>query len=95
MALQVQDFSLAEAFKVTNSCPERTAFVVKALHGQSEQYLARSVNTNRPSPLQFAQGAADTEVLLVAKQGRVYRRVRGAHLRGLLLLGAFVEHRKS
>jgi hypothetical protein len=69
--------------------------VVKALHGQSEQNLARGVNTNRPSRLQFAQGAADAEVLLVAKQGRVCRRVRGVHSGGLLLLGAFVEHRKS
>ena len=69
--------------------------VVKALHGQSEQYLTRGVNTNRPSRLQFAQGAADAEVFLVAKQGRVCRSVRGVHLRGLLLLGAFVEHRRS
>ena len=69
--------------------------VVKALHGQSEQYLARGVNTNRPSRLQFAQSAANAEVFLVAKQGRVCRRVRGVHLQDFLLLGAFVEHRKS
>src|SRR5437764_11494771 len=39
---------------------------------QSEQYLVWGVNTN-PSPLQFAQGAADAEVSLVAKQGWVCR----------------------
>jgi hypothetical protein len=69
--------------------------VVKALHGQSEQYLSRGVNTNRPSRLQFAQSAANAEVFLVAKQGRVCRRVGGVHLQDFLLLGAFVEHRKS
>jgi hypothetical protein len=36
--------------------------VVKALNGQSEQYLAGGVNTNRPSRLQFAQSAANAEV---------------------------------
>ena len=68
---------------------------VKALYGQSEQYLTRGVNTNRPSRLQFAQSAANAEVFLVAKQGGGCRRVRGVHLQDFLLLGAFVEHRKS
>src|SRR5947208_16439266 len=74
---------------------EESHFRFKALHGQSEQYLARGVNTNRPSRLQFAQSATNAEVFLVAEQGRVCRRVRGVQLRDFLLLGAFVEHRKS
>jgi hypothetical protein len=45
--------------------------------------------------LQFAQSAANAEVFLVAKQGGGCRRVRGVHLQDFLLLGAFVEHRKS
>src|SRR3981189_2906869 len=56
-----------------------SSLVVKALHGQSEQYLARGVNTNRPWRLQFAQSATNAEVFLIAKQGRVCRRVRGVH----------------
>ena len=36
---------------------------------QSEQRFARCVNTNRSSRLQLAQGAADTDAFLVAKQG--------------------------
>src|SRR5436190_22334152 len=58
---------------------EKSHFRFKALHGQSEQYLARGVNTNRPSRLQFAQSATNAEVFLVAEQGRVCRRVRGIH----------------
>src|SRR5437879_2158980 len=45
----------------------------------TRQYLARGVNTNRPSRLQFAQSATNAEVFLVAEQGRVCRRVRGVH----------------
>jgi hypothetical protein len=44
--------------------------VVKALHGQSEQYFARGVNKNRPSRLQFAQSALTLSVPL-AKRAEV------------------------
>jgi hypothetical protein len=69
--------------------------VVKVFHGQCEQYVVRGVYTNRPSRLQFTQGAANANVSLFAKHGRFWMRARGGQLQGFLLTGAFVEHRKS
>ncbi|KRQ96319.1 hypothetical protein CQ10_31210 [Bradyrhizobium valentinum] len=45
------------------------ALFVKPVDRQSEQGFARCANTNRSSRLQLAQGAADADAFLVAKQG--------------------------